>query len=406
MTIDIYQKKTRYTLFLYHLLGEPLFTVYGFIPFILRKNLEATAFQIVLLTMLKPLVSILSFYWSINLREKKQKLRANLWKATLFARAPFLLFPFLENRWFLIGASAIYFLFSRAATPAWMEILKLNLPQEKRGKSFSWSYALSYLEGMVLSFAVGALLDHNPSLWKNLCFLSSFLGMFSIGFILWMPINQEIAAFSKAIDTSWKERVIKPWKNACYLMKTRPDFSLFQWGFMLCGFGIMLIQPAVPLWLNDTLQFSCMEYGLATSICKGCLITLSSPIWGRWLHKVSIFQMSQIVFGLVALFLGFLVFSVWHPFWVYLGFCLYGVAQGGSHLIWNLSGVHFSGKEESSLFSGVNVVMVGIRGAIAPLLGGILISFLSPIFVFFLGTLFCIGSVIILRKKKILQTIS
>ena len=34
--------------------------------------------------------------------------------------------------------------------------------------------------------------------------------------------------------------------------------------------------------------------------------------------------------------------------------------------MWNMSGPIFAGKEESSQYSGVNVVLVGVRGAVAP----------------------------------------
>ena len=65
-----------------------------------------------------------------------------------------------------------------------------------------------------------------------------------------------------------------------------------------------------------------------------------------------------------------LVLAKWQLWWFYAAFFMYGVGQGGSHLVWHMSGPHFSGKEESARYTGVNVAMAGLRGAVGPPLGG------------------------------------
>ena len=94
--------------------------------------------------MLKPLVTILSFYWSAG---SVGRLRANVLGAGLFMRLPFLLCSWFDSVWFIIAAAVNYMLFYRAGVPAWMEILKKNLPPEKRSRLFSWSAAVGYGEG-------------------------------------------------------------------------------------------------------------------------------------------------------------------------------------------------------------------------------------------------------------------
>jgi len=398
---EVYQKKTRNALLLSNILGEPLFTVYGFIAFILCKDLGATAFQIAILTMLKPLVSIFSFYWSSGLSKNKGRLRSNLIWAGILGRLPFLFFPLIQDPWFVIAASAIYMLFYRAGTPAWIEILKLNLPTKVREKTFSFGYVLSYVENMILSLGIGALLDQNPNIWQILFFGSALFGMASLYIFARMPINHQEQPNEEAVPKdSLKDFFLKPWKNSWDLMQNRRDFSLFQWGFMLCGFGIMLIQPAVPLFLVKWLHLSYMDFGIALSLCKGLGIALSSSFWARLMPKIPIFKMSSLVFILVGCFPVFLLLAPLHIGWLYLAYAFYGIAQGGSHLLWNLSGASFAGKEDSSLFSGVNVVMVGLRGAVAPPLGGFLCVLLGPLMVLFLGVFFCFYSGYFLLRKR------
>ncbi len=397
---DFYQTKTCQTLFLYGFMGEPLFVLYGFIPCILRKDLSATSLQIAILTSLKPVVSIFSFYWSSSVKGKKEGLKNNLLYAALLSRVPFLLFPFVASSWFLVASSAFYMLFSRASIPAWMEVLRRNLPEEKRGKAFSWSYALTYLEGMGLCWAVGALLDQNEGLWRSLFFVTALIGMAGVYLIKRLPIKPSSTPFAGNPDFSIKKSFTKPWKDTFHLMRTRPDFALFQWGFMLCGFGIMLAQPILPLTLIDHLAFNYTQYGLATIACKGLFIVISSPFWGRFLHKVSPFKISFFVFSLTALFLVFLALSYSFSFLAYVAFCFYGIAQGGSHLLWSLSGTYFSKEADSSLFSGVNVVMVGLRGMVAPLLGAFFSLFFPSFSILLLGAFLCFSACFLVLKKR------
>ena len=139
------ERRTKSALFWSSILQEPLATLYGFVAFVLYKDLHATAFQIALLMMLKPLVTLLSFYWSAGSRGR---LRANVLGAGLLMRIPFLLIPWIDSIWYVIAASVNYMLFYRAAMPAWLEILKRNLHESKRGRLFSWSSAVGYGEGV------------------------------------------------------------------------------------------------------------------------------------------------------------------------------------------------------------------------------------------------------------------
>ena len=80
--------------------------------------------------------------------------------------------------------------------------------------------------------------------------------------------------------------------------------------------------------------------------------------------------------------------------WFYLSFILYGIAQAGSHLLWNLSGALFAGEEDSSPYSRVNILMVGLRGRVVPAIGGLLCDLVGPGPMLVLGSLICFGGVV------------
>lgn len=380
-----------------NLLSEPLFTLYTFVAFILYKDLGASAFQIALLTMLKPVVTVLSFYWSAGLKGRSGKLKSNVMWAGIWMRAPFLLCPWFDSVWFVVAAAVNYMFFYRAGSPAWLEIIKRNLGGEARGRAFSLSSALGYCEGVVLSIGMGVVLDGNPGLWKILFSGAAVIGLLTVIVQRKVPMDEEEDLGARI---PLKELFIRPWRDSYRLIRERPDFARFQWGFMICGFGIMLIQPALPLFTVDTLGISYLEMATAISIAKGLGFALSSPLWSKWMEKIHISRLASLVFLTIGLFPILLSFSVWGLVWLYIAYFWYGVGQGGSHLVWNLSGPIFAGKEESSRYTGVGVVLAGLRGGVAPPIGGLLAVSFGSIGVLVMGGLLCFYSGLSLLRGR------
>ncbi|HEV7738189.1 MAG TPA: hypothetical protein VGO47_12570, partial [Chlamydiales bacterium] len=292
---DLQQKQTSRALFWSNLLSEPLFTIYGFLGFILYKDLGASTLSISLMMMLKPVVTVLSFYWSAGLKGRSHKLKPNALWAGFWMRAPFLLCPWFDDVWYVIAATVNYMFWYRAGVPAWMEIIKRNLKRGKRERLFSLSSGLAYAEGVVLSFGMGALLDQNPELWKILCFGSAAVGLFSLALLAKLKVEKQEEE-APEYPVSLKEVVCRPWRDSFRLMREKPNFSVFQWGFMVSGLGIMLIQPALPLLAVDWLGVNYMEMAVAVSVAKGLGFSLSSPLWARLFERMSILRVSSIVF--------------------------------------------------------------------------------------------------------------
>ncbi|MBI5272759.1 MAG: MFS transporter [Chlamydiia bacterium] len=386
-------------LFASSLLSEPLFTLYGFIAFILYKDLGASAFQIALMTMLKPVITILSFYWSAGLG-RSGRLKANVLWAGFLMRAPFLLCPWIDSVWFVIASAVNYMFFYRAGIPGWLEMMRRSVEPKQRGKLFSWSAGLGYAEGVVLALGMGGVLDRDPSAWRILFFGAALVGLAVLFIQARVAVNEEPL---EQENLSVKEILVRPWKDSYRLMRERPDFARFQWGFMACGFGIMLIQPALPIFAVDALGVSYMVVAGGLSIAKGLGFALSSPLWARWMERVSVLRLASWVFLSVALFPVLMALSMWGIWWFYLAYFWYGVGQGGSHLVWNLSGPIFSGKETSSRYTGVGVVLAGLRGAVAPPLGGWFSVIFGPVEVLVLGALFCLYSGVLLFKSRFVQ---
>lgn len=390
---------TRFALIWMNLASEPFVALYTLLLFILRKDLQATTFQIAVFVTLKPVISVFSFYWSSNLLRQRTKLLSNLMGAWVLGRLPFLCLPFIDNVWFLIFAAGFYHLFYRAGIPAMMEILKLNVTKERREKLYSRVYVLSFIESIVLGVFVGKLLDMHLGAWKILFFVSALLSISSIFIQMRIPLPPSLKPDENAPPIT-TNRLLQPIKDCIHLMRSRPDFAHFQWGFMIGGFGLMLIQPALALFYVDHLALSHDQVTIARYIWMGIGVVASSFLWRRALNAIPTHQFTAIIIFGFSFFPLFLLLAPWNLFWVNIAFLFYGIAQAGSHLIWTLSGTLFAKNEDSSKFTGVNIFMVGLRGLIGPVLGGILCGLIGPVPVLLAGACICIGGTVYMTLKK------
>ena len=125
----------------------------------------------------------------------------------------------------------------------------------------------------------------------------------------------------------------------------------------------------------------------------------SSLLWKKGFSHVPLLKLTSWVlfgFGLFPIALLLASMDLW---FLYLAFFIYGVAQAGSHLIWNLSGTFFAADQDSSPYTRVNILMLGLRGAVMPLIGGLLCDLLGPTPVLITGMFLCFYGMRYLFKK-------
>jgi predicted MFS family arabinose efflux permease len=274
--------------------------------------------------------------------------------------------------------------------PAWMEILKLNIPNYTREKVFSYTQAFAYMGGGLLPFFLGHVLDGHYQAWRWLFPLAAVLGLMAFFFQcrILIPIMQ--SPFITSDNNSIIQTIIQPWKTAWNLVQRRVDFQKFQIGFMLVGTGLMIMQPALPIFFVDVLHLSYTKLAIALTLCKGAGFALVSPIWARWINRVDVYRLSSWIAALGCLFPLCILLAQFNPLWLYIGYLIYGVMQSGNELTWNMSGPIFSKQEDSSAFTSVNVLAVGLRGCLIPALGSLLCSLATVGSVMWIGGILCL----------------
>lgn len=375
------------------LLASPLGAMFGLLAFIFCKELHATPTQLALLVSVRPIVALISFYGNLIIKGQPHRLRQFIIIANIVGFLPCLLFPFVNNIWYFIAANGIFSMSSRAIIPAWTEIFKINLDESERGPVFSKGISTCYLIDIFVPLTFSHFIDSFPHSWRWIFLLLACLQSLDIALLL----NLQIKSLNKSVDhllsysfKSLTSILLGPWRNCWTLMHTRPDFRNYQIVFMLGGAGLMFMQPVIPIFCEEALQLTYTELALAFSFCKGVSFILTSPWWAFWLHRVSTHLFNFFVTLFAALFGVMIIGATTHIFWIYAAYTIYGIMQAGSSLSWHLSGPIFSKEKDSTLFSGVNVAMVGLRGCLFPFLGEIVFLYTNTSTVFLGSSLLCL----------------
>jgi MFS family permease len=389
------------------LLSFPFWGLFYLLPMILYKDLHATPFQITTMIALKPIASLFSPYWSQLVHAKQHRIISNLHWANILKFIPFLFFPVINNPWYFIFSFGLYMVLTRGTIPAWMEILKLNLQNKVRSRICAVGSTIDYFGAALLPLSFGWLLDNLHESWRWLFPATALLGMLSSWFITRIP-NKHVLPVQISIQKhkSPLSHLLNPWKSCWKILTHRIDFLKFQLGFFLGGAGLMVMQPALPKYFVDTLHLSYTGMLTAMAALKGIGFALSSPLWVRYFNRAKTFVLCSFVTFFAAVFPFLLIGAKSYGLLIYVAYFVYGIMQGGSELSWQMSGPVFSKESDSSPFSSINVLTVGIRGLIFPYFGSFffILTDSAPA-VMLLGATLCIGATIIMalngRKYEI-----
>lgn len=387
------EKSTTRIYLLVCLLSFPLKGLLYLIAMILYKDLHATTLQITTMIALKPIVSLLSPYWSQHVHAKRHLLISNIFWANFIKFFPFLIIPFFSNPWFIIITTALYMFLHRGIIPAWMEILKSNLSKKVRSKTCAAGTAIDYVGGIALPLTLGVALDNLHEAWRWLFPLLALIALTSCWFIKKIPtVHLNLDKTPPQEEKSLIEFILAPWKSCVKIFSLRGDFFKFQIAFFLGGAGLMIIQPALPKYLVDVLDLSYKGMFTAIAAFNGIGFALTTPMWVKFFHKTKIFTFCAIVCLIGAAFPLLLIGAQYSTYLVYAAYFMWGSMQGGSTLSWKMSGPVFSNTQDSSPYSSINILTVGIRGLIFPYLGAMILTNSGPQLSMLVGGGFCIAA--------------
>lgn len=323
------------------ILCSPLEALFTLLIFILSQELEATPLQLTLIAMTKPAVSLLAFCFT------GKGARKSLIALNLLGCLPCLLFPFMQSAWFFVIAYFCFWLALRASYPVWTELLKRAFPLEQIGfvtaRGASINFAIILILPWLLSFWMGEI-------WKLLFFGCALLQLLNTLLLM-------------RIESITLKGAVFPWKEALTLCRKEGDFTKYLALFFLGGAGLVALQPLLPELFK---AYSYTEVAAAIGFCKGIAFVTSSPLWARLTNRISLYALNFYINIFSCLFLLLLGHSIFAAYFIY------GIMQAGCELSLNLSPPVFSKEKESTLYASVNLLFIGIRGCLFPVIGELL----------------------------------
>lgn len=387
---------TRKAFILSELIQEPLNSLQLLTPFILYQSLGASLWELSFFTMLRPCLALLSPYWS-GRTPGIADLRKNLILADIYTLIPFALLVFFPSKWLLFIASAIQIYFHRAVMPSWMEILKLHMDGTARKSIVSYSMRLCYLLSAGLGLCWGVICDKELIPWNLLFGLTALIAASSC-WIKWkMPLQYSLTP----PPSNPSHPLFTPWIETWDALKMHIPLRYFQSAFMLVGVSLMIMIPLLPRFMQGDLHLSYTEIAIAKIMVQAIGFVIVSSYWQTHLNQNTFFKTGFQIFGLLALMPFCLLLCHFIPYFFYIAYFIYGIAQSGSRLIWQLSGPHFAENVPSLPFSHTNLVTVGIRGLLAPLMGGFLATCFSVNIIFILSILLCLLGALMMHLASI-----
>lgn len=387
------QQRTRSAFIWSRVLGVPFFGLISLLSIILYKDMHITPLQITVILSLKPMSGLLAPYWSQIVYKRPDLVIPNLVWANIIRYVPFLFIPWIESAWVIILFFGIYMILFHGAIPAWMETVKCHLPEQARERLVSLGSNIDYCGTAALPLLLAVIFDGYEYSWRWLFPLTATLGLASTWFIYRIPppaVSHEDISDLPGIGVVFKEQVLKPWKQSWELIKENSGFAQFQIGFMLGGAGLLVLQPTLPIFFVDILHLSYTDILLALTLCKGVGFALASPFWVKLFRKVDIYYFSSLVTILAALFPLLILGAQSSLISLFIAYVFYGIMQSGSELSWHMSGPTFAQEKDSTSYSGVNVLTVGIRGCVAPALGATIYSFSNTTTVMLFSSFLCL----------------
>lgn len=370
------------------ILCSPLDCMFTILVFIISKQTYAIPLQIGILTALKPVGSLVAFYLNSFINEKPRRIRIYLIVLNFFGCLPCIFFPLIENIWFYILSFALFIITRRASFPAWAEVLKSNIGVSQMSSTVSKGASIQFIMISFLPLVFSFWMDQNPEIWKVLFSVLGILQLLNIFFLSFLKINSVEKPNTKSFH------VFAFLKDAWGELRGSIPFSNYLMMYFLGGTGIVMMHSILPIYFKNDLDLSYTQLTLAFSFCKGFSFLLTSSLWARFVNQVSLYRINCFVNLLICLFVIFIFLAKLHPGCLFLGYLIYGAMQSGNELSWNMSGPVFSKEKESTVFSSLNLLLVGLRGCIFPFLGQMMF--------FYSGTTGVFGAAFVLSLISIL----
>ncbi|MCA9041417.1 MAG: MFS transporter [Planctomycetaceae bacterium] len=298
---------------------------------------------------------------------------------------------------FVVLMSSLYLL-QAAPRVAEMNMFQFVYPITLRSLAVGWLKSIAGVCALVITLLGYLWFSRFPTYyWVVFCLVGFLLLLAALAYAF-IPVRYPARRQPNQDSNLWKD-----FTHNLGVILSDHRFIWFQTGFAVAGFAnhMSLIFVAEILQENvlahGTVVASITEFfqtygggymeiterkihviivGLIIAVIPSVLEFTTAPLWGRWMTgknpiecRLVVVVMQLVAF--VCLAIGGITLNL---VWFIVGISICSVAVAGGLINWLTGSLYFAPVEYVSLYNSTNLTLTGIRGLVAPLIGGYLLS--------------------------------
>ena len=339
-----------------------------FLGVIARDQLHASALQISFMTAAPFASYLFTVLWAARI-ERRGAL-PYLVGANVMAAAPLLAMAGAVNAWLFVLIVVASTMLAPVATTAYNVVLREIYPDEWRGRLMGLVRSGRVVMVSAAALLTGWLLGRFG--YRVVFPAAAVIGVG--GALCWLglraystpaPPNRERVSALEALATLWRDR----------------RFAWYSTGYFIFGFSNIMISPVIPIFQVDVLKITPMWVAIL-STASAAMGGAAYYYWGHSVDRRGPFR--SLLFGYTVL----LVIPVVYAFTrnvptLLIAAIAGGIAGPGTELSWVNVVMRFGQQRQIARYSALHLTLLGIRGLIAPWVGGALIAVwpgMRPIF--------------------------
>ena len=252
--------------------------------------------------------------------------------------------------------------------PLLTKIYASNYGVRERGSRFSSTVFVSAVVGASFSYCGGLILDFELEFYRVL-FLIAAAALFVnvIAFRRMPPV---------VIHEDKTQSTVGDFKGA---LRNRV-FCMIIVAWMFQGFGQVMTVPIRIEYLANPhygIDATNEQVSLIVGVIPFVTYLLSTKFWGYFFDRSNFItlRVTMNVLAIISIFTVFFTSSLWV---IGLGMSLYGISMSGGRILWMLWVVEMAPPDQVSTYMGIHTFFTGVRGALAPFAGYLLVGQSNP----------------------------
>ncbi|MDR2372319.1 MAG: MFS transporter [Puniceicoccales bacterium] len=252
--------------------------------------------------------------------------------------------------------------------PLMIDIYCDNYPKARRGFKVGTALACMPIGGIIFAQCMERFWNKNPNHFCYALLLASLLALFCAICFLKIPARKVVATQYPPL-----------WDNFKWIARDRL-FAAILFLYSLIAIANQMTLPLRVEYLANHKHGLNLSYGTILAIfavIQPLAGVLSGPLWGKLYDHVNLITMRQCV--TICLLIGIPLFFATHDLrMICLASVLLGIGRSGGVIFWSLWVSDIAPREKVGEYMSANTAVMGLRDALAPLLGYVLLEYLGP----------------------------